>query len=358
MRRILPFVMIITLLLAAVPALAQQDEMGPGLLIEIVFTYAGDPDEPEFTTFQAAVQAADPVFRELMMNPAADLTVFAPTDAAFGDLLQDMNLTAEELLADADLLNQVLAYHVVPGRFTAESVIELQDALLGTFLPGTALKLLVDDGRVLVNESEVIMPNLHAENGVMHMIDAVLLPAAGDPLMDEEEVASQPGGSIAEIISASADVADPDFTILYAALQAADPVIRETLSGHGPFTLFAPTDAAFAGLLEEMDLTPEELLADEQLLTAVLLYHVVPGTFTSSDLFAIAAAEAMAIDADAGVMGMENVRFATLLPGTTLAINLDGDTVGVLYATVTRADHPAANGILHVIDSVLVPPLN
>jgi transforming growth factor-beta-induced protein len=358
MRRTIPLLMMITLLLATVPGLAQQDEIGPGLLIEIIFTYAGDPDEPEFTTLQAAVQAADPVFRELFMDPTANVTVFAPTDAAFADLLEEMGLAAKELLADTDLLNQVLAYHVVPGRFAAESVIELEDALLGTFLPGTAVKLTVDNGRVLADDSEIITPNLFAENGVMHMIDTVLLPVVGDPPADDEDATPQPTGTIADVISASAEVADPDFTILYAALHTADPALMETLSGHGPFTLFAPTDAAFAGLLEEMDMTPEELLADEWLLTTVLSYHVVPGTFTSSDLFAIAAAEAMAIDEVAGVMGMENVRFATLLPGTTLSINLDGDTIGVLYATVTRADHPAANGILHVIDSVLVPPLN
>ena len=121
------------------------------------------------------------------------------------------------------------------------------------------------------------------------------------------------------------------FTTLLAAAEAAGLV--ETLKGEGPFTVFAPTDDAFAALPEG---TVEGLLEDTEALTAILTYHVVPGAVMSGDL------------SD----GME----AETVNGATAMVSIDGDTVMVGDATVTQADIEASNGVIHVIDSVLMPP--
>lgn len=131
-------------------------------------------------------------------------------------------------------------------------------------------------------------------------------------------------------------VAAGDFTTLVAAVQAAGLV--ETLSGPGPFTVFAPTDEAFAAALESLGLTAEELLADTETLTSILTYHVIAGEVPSSQ-----------------VVTMDGQSVATV-NGAEVTITVDGDTVMVNDATVTAVDVEASNGVIHVIDSVLLPP--
>lgn len=123
-----------------------------------------------------------------------------------------------------------------------------------------------------------------------------------------------------------------NFTTLVAALKAAGLV--ETLQGKGPFTVFAPTDAAFAKLPAG---TVEALLADKEQLAAILTYHVVPGKVTAGD-----------------VMKMGRGNPATV-NGQTLAIMVSGGKVYVNDATVVTADVMASNGVIHVIDTVVMP---
>lgn len=121
------------------------------------------------------------------------------------------------------------------------------------------------------------------------------------------------------------------FDTLIAAVQAAD--LEETLSGEGPFTVFAPTDSAFDALPEG---TLDELLDDEEALTNVLLYHVADGELMAAD-----------------VVEMESIE---TLQGEELAVNVTDDTVMVDNATIITTDIEASNGVIHVIDAVLIPP--
>lgn len=125
-------------------------------------------------------------------------------------------------------------------------------------------------------------------------------------------------------------VAAGSFTTLAAALEAAGLV--ETLKGEGPFTVFAPTDAAFAALPAG---TVEALLADAAALAAILTYHVVPGKVMSTDL-------------------TEGMKAATV-NGAEVTITLDGGAK-VNGAVISTADIEATNGVIHVIDSVILPP--
>lgn len=326
-------------LVAVVPGFA-QDEAAEVTIAELVVA-STEAETPEFTVLLAAVGAADPAFLEILSDPEAGVTVFAPTDAAFIALLEALGMTAEEVLADTDLLNAVLAYHVVPGVFVAEDVVAADGALLGTFLPNGALAVTVtEEGGVLVNESNVVAVDVLASNGVVHVIDAVLVPeiAEGEAMEMEE-----PTLSIAETVIAAAESADaPEFTVLLAAVLAADPSIADMLTNDGPYTVFAPTDAAFAALLEELGVTAEDVLADTELLNAVLAYHVVPGSFDAATVVAAAGEEGFSIVSYNGILDVAVV---------------DGGVVINEGVNVVATDIYATNGIIHVIDGVLLPEM-
>ena len=152
-------------------------------------------------------------------------------------------------------------------------------------------------------------------------------PANEEP---QDEAADEPG-TIVDVA-----VANGSFTTLVAAVQAAGLV--DTLSGEGPFTVLAPTDEAFAAALDALGLTAEELLANTELLTEVLTYHVLDGEVPASQ-----------------VVTLDGQSVATL-NGAQITITVDGDTVMINDATVTAVDVAASNGLIHVIDSVLLPP--
>jgi uncharacterized surface protein with fasciclin (FAS1) repeats len=331
-------VLVVMALVAIVPTFAQDE--AEVTIAELVVASAGG-EAPEFTVLLAAVSAADPSFLELLSNPDASLTVFAPTDAAFTALLEALEVSAEDLLANTDLLNAVLAYHVVPGAFDAEAVVAADGALIGTFLPNSALAISVSDMGVMVNDSTVVAADVLASNGVVHVIDAVLVPEMGDGgEMTEMEA---PTASIAEtVIAAAGDEAAPQFTVLLAAVLAADPSVAEMLTNGGPYTVFAPTDEAFTALLEAMGVTAEDLLADTELLNAVLAYHVVPGSFDAATVVAAAGEEGFSIVTFNGVLDIAVI---------------DGSVVINEDVTVAATDIYATNGIIHVIDGVLIPTM-
>ena len=131
---------------------------------------------------------------------------------------------------------------------------------------GAEISVIESYGAVTINEATVVAADIEASNGVIHVIDQVLLPPVEAAPEDIVDVAISAG----------------DFPTLIAAVQAAGLV--ETLKSEGPFTVFAPTEDAFAAALEALGLTAEELLADVETLTAVLTYHVVPGKVMAGDL--------------------------------------------------------------------------
>ncbi|MEZ4592725.1 MAG: fasciclin domain-containing protein [Chloroflexota bacterium] len=269
-----------------------------------------------FTTLVAAVQAAG--LAETLSGEGS-FTVFAPTDDAFAALPEG---TVDSLLADPEgALTDVLLYHVVDGAVMAETVVTLDSA---TTLQGEDVTITVTDGSVFLNETtQVIITDIEASNGVIHVIDSVLLPPS--MAAAEEEMAP----SIAEIA-----VADGRFTTLVAALDAAGLV--ETLSGEGSFTVFAPTDDAFAALPEG---TVASLLEDPAgALTDILLYHVFDG--------AVPAETVVTLESATTLQG-EDVTITVTDAGEVFL----NDTVQVIIT-----DIEASNGIIHVIDGVLLPP--
>ena len=278
----------------------------------------------QFPTLVAAVQAAGLVET---LKGEGPFTVFAPTEEAFANALAALGLTAEQLLADTDTLTAVLTYHVIPGTVMSSDLIGASDLNVAT-VNGAEVVVNEDMGTVSINSATVVTADIETSNGVIHVINEVLLPAAPP---EEEEAASE------EVVGDIIDVAVSagQFPTLVAAVQAAGLV--ETLKGEGPFTVFAPTEEAFANALAALGLTAEQLLADTDTLTAVLTYHVIPGTVMSSDL-----------------IGASDLNVATV-NGAEVVVNEDMGTVSINSATVVTADIETSNGVIHVINEVLLP---
>jgi uncharacterized surface protein with fasciclin (FAS1) repeats len=289
----------------------------PGNIVQVA---QGDA---RFSTLVEAVNAADPAVAAALTG-AGPLTVLAPTNDAFAALLGELGLTKAQLLADQPLLTQVLKYHVSSSKVNKASL-PLGRAISplagGVFkVDSIGSELVVTDGRN--RKPKIVLTDLAASNGVIHALDKVLLP--GDK-------------TCVQTVQALAAASPAEFTTLLAAVLAADPSVATVLSGSAPVTVFAPTDAAFNALFAELGVTPAELLANTTLLTSVLQYHVVPS---------------LALKAEIPVATpITTAQGGTLRISAGLAITDQRGRQSNLIATDTLA----SNGVIHVIDKVLLP---
>ncbi len=255
------------------------------------------------TTLEAAINAAE---LNETLDTGGPFTLFAPSDDAFAALPEG---TVDALLNDIPELTEILLHHVVSG--TAMST-DLNDGDAIQTLNGTDVTVTIDGMTYMIDMATVTAANIEASNGVVHVVDMVLLPPP----------------SIMDIVANS-----EAHTTLEAAINAAG--LNETLDTGGPFTLFAPSDDAFAAL---PDGTVDDLLAALPQLTEVLLHHVVAGTAMAEDLN------------DGDVL--------TTLNNDNVTVSFDGMTYMIDMATVTSANIEASNGVVHVIDIVLIPETN
>jgi uncharacterized surface protein with fasciclin (FAS1) repeats len=257
----------------------------------------------------AALTQADLV---TTLQGTGPFTVFAPTDQAFADA--GIDLTTFDTDEENATLVDILTYHVVSGKVMST---DLTDGMEAAALNQDTLTFSVSSSEVKVNDAVVTLADVESSNGVIHVIDKVLMPPA-DPVYVDIPATAQSTGI---------------HTALVAALSQANLVTA--LQSEGPFTVFAPTDQAFtdAGI----DLTTFD--TDEEIATLVdiLTYHVYSGAVPSS-----AVTDGLAV---------------TMFNGdkASFAVGTDG-TVTIGDATVTGADVQTSNGIIHVIDKVLMPP--
>ena len=273
---------------------------------DIVDVAAGNPD---FSSLVAAVTKAELV---TTLKGPGPFTVFAPTNAAFTALLTALNTNLGALTKEA--LTPILTYHVVAGKVQAADVVKLKVA---NTVSGADIRIRVEGAKVFLTggngaDIEVTVTDIPASNGVIHVINKVLVPPK-------------------DIVGVAVDA---KFTTLAAALTAAGLV--DTLKGPGPFTVLAPTDAAFAklpaGTLTDL-LKPE----NKAKLADILKYHVVPGKVYSETVVTLTK--------------------ATTVQGKDVAIAVAGGVVTLNGTSkVTATDILASNGVIHVIDTVLLPP--
>ena len=232
-------------------------------------------------------------------------TLFAPTDQAFTDA--GIDLSALDTPEGKTALTDILLYHVVPSAVPASAVTECMTA---TAVNGQTLAFTVGDS-VMVNGATVTSADVNTSNGIIHVIDAVLTPTdAPNDLPRTAQCTGVHDSLVAAVIQAE---------------------LLETLQGDGPFTLFAPTDQAFADA--GIDLAALNTPEGKAALTDILLYHVHAGSVQASDI-----TEGMMLQMVNG-------------DNTTLSL-----TTGINGANITLADVATANGIIHVIDKVLMPP--
>jgi len=339
-RRMLAALAAGTLVLAACGSDSNEAEETPteeaaevGTIVEVA---AGNPD---FSTLVAAVEAAGLVDT---LSGEGPFTVFAPTNEAF-DALPEGLVEALLLPENVDALTAVLTYHVVPAEVPSSAV----ESGPVTMVQGEDAEIVADGDTLTIAGANIIATDVAASNGVIHVIDAVIVPPSidqtallaiaatldamddeameEDDAMDDEEAAEL--GNIVEVAAGN-----PDFSTLVAAVEAAGLV--ETLSSEGPFTVFAPTNDAFAALPEGL---VDALLLPENLesLQAILTYHVIAAEVPSSDV------------ASGPV---------TMVQGEDAEIVADGDTLTINQANIVATDVAASNGVIHVIDAVIVPP--
>jgi uncharacterized surface protein with fasciclin (FAS1) repeats len=268
-----------------------------------------------FSVLASALGAAELVET---LKSAGPFTVFAPTDEAFAKIPSEQ---LDAILADKALLTKILTYHVVAGRLLAADVLG-QSTL--TSVEGSPINVSLNGDAAFVNESKIILTDVLASNGVIHAIDTVLLPPAAPA---EEAPAEE--APMMDIIDTA--VGNGNFTVLATALTEAGLI--DTLKSAGPFTVFAPTDAAFAKIPSEQ---LSAILADKALLTKILTYHVVAGKLAASDVLASCS--------------------LTSVEGSAIKVSLDGSDAFVNQSKITLTDVFASNGVIHVIDTVLLPP--
>jgi uncharacterized surface protein with fasciclin (FAS1) repeats len=262
----------------------------------------------QFKTLASLLTAAGLV--DTLKGPGP-FTVFAPTDEAFAKVPK---ATLDALAADPAKLKAVLLYHVVAGSVPASEVVKLSSAKT---VNGASVAVKVDGGNVFVNDARVVAADVKASNGIIHVIDTVLLPPAAAPAPQS-------------IVKTA--VASGQFKTLASLLRKAGLV--KTLES-GRWTVFAPTDAAFAKVPKA---TLTQLGKNPALLKKVLLYHVVKGAVPASKVVTL------------------NGKSVNTVAGSPVAIRIAGGKVFLNGSTrVTKPDVRASNGVIHVVNRVLIP---
>lgn len=266
--------------------------------------------------------------------PAGGFTVFAPTNSAFNAAFEALGVSKEQVLLDPTLVSALLPYHVLPTVARAEDVVALDGTTVATLDGDLILVEVNDEGGVVLNGvANVTETDITATNGVIHAIDAVLTAplVATRTAAREALAASSPENSIAYLAATN-----PDFSILADVINATG---QGNLLAQGfPFTVFAPTNAAFEAVLTEMGTNLDAaLLNNAEMLTEVLRYHVLEDQIASADVTDGAIVET--------------------LQGDLMTFSVaDGVVMVNGVATVTTADVEANNGVVHIIDTVLTPP--
>ena len=264
----------------------------------------------DLSTLVAALKAAGLVDT---LSGKGPFTVFSPSNEAFAALPAGTlaNLLKPE---NKKQLVDILTYHVAVGKVHAKDITDMESI---TTEEGKSVMARISNNKIFINSAKVTTADVSASNGIVHLIDEVLMPGT----------APAPANSIVDLA-----IANKDLSTLVAALKAADLV--DTLSGAGPFTVFAPSNKAFAalpaGTLANL-LKPE----NKKQLVDLLTYHVAAGAVKAKDL-----------------MDMDMLK---TVEGKDVTVRVADRTILINSAKVTTADVSASNGVVHLIDEVLMP---
>ncbi len=311
-----------------IPPVDVKPAPAPGNIVETAIN-AGS-----FGTLVTALQATG--LDAVLADENGSFTVFAPTDDAFAKLGGD---TISALLADTETLSDILLYHVISGSVIGSTAaISLAGGTVET-ANGDSIALSIRENSLFINDSKVIVTDVVASNGIIHVIDTVLVPPAAPPADDNTPEPTANPNPVEQSPETATDtifkVAEAaGFSTLVAAVKVAG--LEGALDHPGDiYTVFAPTNEAFAALGQA---TIDQLLADPAALREIIRLHIIPGTVID----AATATSLIGFDIQAG--SGELVQFSQ--QDSNLFIN---------DAKIISADVPAVNGVIHVIDKVLLP---
>jgi transforming growth factor-beta-induced protein len=277
-----------------------MDEMGEKNIVEVA---------AEAGQFNILIQAAQKAGLAEYLSTQDNITVFAPTDQAFANLLNDLGLASLDDIPVADLTN-ILKYHVIGSKAMSTDLATGYFPTLSESAGNSiSMYVSVDKGVAINKDTKVTTADISAKNGVIHVVDKVILPPT--------------------VVNIALD--NSNFTTLVQAVVKAGLV--DALSATGPFTVFAPTNDAFQALFTQLGISGIADLTAEQL-TPILTYHVVSGNVLSKSL--------------------ANGQVGTLNPDKRLTVNLTGG-VKINDSEVIAVDIQGSNGVVHVINKVLVP---
>lgn len=389
MRRLIGLLVLILGLIAA-PTTAQ---VGNTIAEIVEFT-------PRYSNLWEAVQVADPVIAETL-SEGGPLTLFAPTNQAFVNLAAEFDADLETLLADSDLVTQLLLYHVVNGRVTSEDLTARAGQLVSPLLPDTAFSVSLEGGSLRLNDIvRVVNPyDLQATNGIVHTVSDMIFPfeleaqlealrdappptrtpitssddddddtssddaSSDDASTDDDDTSDDTdgmgGGSTipfdrdevetvatfpSQLTLAGRVFGDPRYSTLALILEEAAPDYARALNEpDAGLTLFAPTNGAFDNLFFTLDIDLDDALDNPELLNWIIAYHVVDEVLTAED---IADFDGDTIDTifDNGDF-VESFRVTA--NGSRIVLNE--------IVQVKSSDLGATNGIMHSVDNVLIP---
>jgi transforming growth factor-beta-induced protein len=308
MRRLLLLLLIAALLI--IPLLAQEPTVGQRLLD------AATADEPQFQVLLAAALESD-VLRSILDDPDADITVFAPTDEAFFAALDELGIGYSDLTTDTNQLIAILTYHIVEGRVPAADL--NTSSTLNTLYGETTLTVTTSTAGLLLNNSaQILESDITASNGLIHIIDTVLLPPADSGTSIDSTPETE---TLADIVGSREDL-----STVWAALEAAG-FTNALAQNDQTMTLFLPNNEA----LEAAGLSVSDLGI------SAIAYHAVEGQYLLDDLV------------DFGSLpSQQGEEIVITVTDTGIALNDE--------AAIVEADIVASNGVIHIIDRPLAVP--
>lgn len=375
MRRLIGLLMLILGVITA-PTIAQTGDS----IIEIIEV------TPRYSNLWEAIQVADDVVMETF-SEGGPITVFAPTNQAFVNLAAEFDADLETLLADSDLVTQLLMYHVVNERLTTTDLTSRAGELVYPLLPGTAFSVSLEGPVIKLNDVvRVVQPyDLQATNGLIHTVSDMMFPYslqdALTALSDSEQPTSTPvptaapastaeeteepadstidmGGELpfdrgeidtvatfpSQLTLAGRVFGDPRYSTLAFILEEVAPQYARALNAEDAgLTLFAPTNGAFDNLFYTLDIDLEDALDNPDLLTWIIAYHVVDEVLTAED-----------------ITDMDGERIATIFDNgdfdESFSVTVTGNHVYLNdIVQIKSSDLEATNGIMHSVDNVLLP---
>jgi transforming growth factor-beta-induced protein len=308
MRRL--SLLLLILLLAILPLSAQDFSLAN------IITQSASASDAEFTILLFALGASDSSLLEQLSDPNSNLTMLAPSDNAFVEFLAKYQLSLSDLLSRPIILNQLVRYHILNDSLSSSEISAAES--LDTLLANNSIAVSMQRNTIRLNETtQIVRDGFAANNGILHLIDEVLVPPSLLASLNHEGA----DRTIAEFLQSRADL-----SFLAAALEQNG--LLETFSdASGNFTLFAPNNAAF----EALGLSADTISGD------VLLYH------------------ALELEADSNAL-LAAASFPSLQGANIQSSYRDGNIFLNEQAFVVELDIQTRNGIVHVINQVLSVP--